>query len=75
MSRVLVRDLEPELIEKLKARARRHNRSLQAELKDILEHAAASAVDVRAEVERVRAMFAGRSFSDSAELIREDRDR
>ena len=37
MAQVLVRDLDPAIVEKLKARAADHGRSLQAELKAILE--------------------------------------
>jgi len=76
MPQVLVRDLDPATVQRLKARARRHHRSLQAELRDILEQAARrSAVDPRAKINHVRAMFAGRTFSDSAALIRSDRAR
>ncbi|MFQ5829990.1 MAG: hypothetical protein ACE5JD_12670 [Candidatus Methylomirabilia bacterium] len=76
MAQVLIRGLEPATVEKLKARARKNNRSLQAELKHILEQAAGgSNADLRAAMKRVRAMFVRRTFSDSAELIREDRNR
>src|SRR3989442_13932004 len=70
MPHVLIRELDPAVIKKLKLRARRHRRSLQAELKDVLEQAsAASPADVLARIERVRAMFRRRRFSDSAVLI------
>lgn len=76
MPHVLIRELDPAVIRKLKSRARRHRRSLQAELKGILEQAATtSPSDVLAKVERVRAMFRGRRFGDSAALIRRDRAR
>jgi antitoxin FitA len=76
MAQVLVRDLDGEVIEKLKERARHNGRSLEAELRLILQRAAGEhASNALAEVERIRARFAGRSFSDSAELVREDRDR
>ena len=39
---MLVRDLDPEVVERLKARARVHGRSLQKEVKVILEEAAAT---------------------------------
>ena len=39
MAQVLIRDLRPEVVARLKARARRHRRSLQAELLDILAQA------------------------------------
>jgi antitoxin FitA len=76
MAQVLVRDVEPTVIEKLKARAKENGRSLEAELRLILQRAAGDDIDdALAEVERVRALFAGRTFSDSAELVREDRER
>jgi len=72
----LIRELDTRVVKKLKSRARLHRRSLQAELKDILERAAStSPADVLARVERVRAMFRGRRFRDSAALIRRDRAR
>jgi antitoxin FitA len=76
MPQVLVRNLSPAVLEKLKARARQNGRSLEAELRLILQRAAGEpAADLLTGVERVRALFAGRTFSDSAELLREDRDR
>jgi len=77
MASVLVRDLDPAVVERLKVRAQENHRSLQKELKAILEAAAAQATwaEARAGAERVRQMLGGRQFSDSTELIREDRDR
>ena len=76
MPDILVRGLPTEVIERLKLHAKRKGRSLQTEVKDILERAAStSPADVLARVERVRAMFRGRRFSDSAALIRRDRAR
>jgi plasmid stability protein len=76
MAQVLIRDLETGIVDKLKRRARRSGRSLEAELRLVLERAAnEEPADAMAEVERVRALFAGRRFSDSADLIREDRER
>jgi len=77
MAQLLVRGLEPETVERLKQRAKLHRRSLQGEAKIILEDAAqkVSMEEARAIAERIRKSFKGRTFSDSAELIREDRDR
>src|SRR3989442_6964570 len=73
MLQVLIGDGDPGVIKKLKLRARRPRRSLQAELKDVLEQAsAASPADVLARIEPVRAMFRRRRFTDSAVLIRRD---
>jgi antitoxin FitA len=76
MSQVLVRDLAPEVLEQLKGRARLHGRSLQGELKVILESATLFSLDeARAVSERWRQRLAGQMTSDSADLLREDRDR
>ena len=76
MAQVLVRDLENAVVDKLKERAKSRGRSLEAELRLILEQAAQ---DTRQqgllELEQVRALCAGRTFSDSTELLREDRAR
>ena len=77
MGQILIRGVAPGVIRRLKSRARRHRRSLEAELRDIVETAAATAdpVDAGAAVRRVRSMFGGRTFTDSAVLIRRDRAR
>lgn len=76
MAQVLVRDLDPGVVERLKARARDRGRSLEAELRGILE--AAAAVDrgeARALAARIRRRLSGRGHSDSADLQAEDRAR
>jgi plasmid stability protein len=76
MAQLLVRDVAPEVVEKLKVRAQRNRRSLEAELRVILQDTVQDpTTDMQAEVERVRALFAGRSFDDSAALLRADRER
>jgi antitoxin FitA len=76
MGQVLVRNLPAEVVKKLKSRAKQHRRSLQEELKDILEQAAEHNVKgVQAKINKVRKLFAGRKFSDSSDLIRQDRTR
>jgi hypothetical protein len=74
---VLVRDIDDRDLELLKRRAEVCGRSLQAELKRILELAARASDEdaARALSERVRAALAGRAHPDSAALVREDRDR
>jgi len=79
MPDVLVRGLEPSVIERLKARANRENRSLQAEVKSILTEASTrtSTLSRREVARRIRESIArsGRQQTDSALLLREDRDR
>lgn len=76
MTQMLVRDLPPEVVGRLKERARSNGRSLQKEVRAILEGAAETytMTEAREVTGRWQERFAGRKFSDSAELIREDRD-
>ncbi|HEV3164996.1 MAG TPA: Arc family DNA-binding protein [Isosphaeraceae bacterium] len=78
MAQVLVRDLDEEVVERLKARARAHSRSLEGELRVVLEQAARSYVDmtaIRAGADEIRRQLQGRSHTDSTELLAEDRAR
>jgi plasmid stability protein len=76
MSQILVRNLDEAVVERLKSRARAHGRSLQAEVKDILEQSAKNDIaEARKLVDRVRRSFEGRKFNDSTKLVREDRNR
>lgn len=78
MAQILVRDLDEALVARLKERARQNHRSLQGEVKAILEEAAprATRVEALAIVDKWQNYWKeqGKTFSDSAELIREDRD-
>jgi plasmid stability protein len=77
MGQLLVNALDDAVIERLKRRAESNHRSLEAELRDILEQASRQAnLSKAAELaDRIRTKLEGRHHSDSAELIREDRDR
>lgn len=76
MPELLVRNLEEETVERLKALARRHGRSLQGQVKVVLEEAASlSAGDVTALLSKWEGRFRGKRFGDSARLIRKDRER
>ena len=77
MAQVLIRDLDASLVEKLKARAADNGRSLQAELKAILEaHASqVTKAEARALAVRIRRRIAARAHSDSGRLQAKDRER
>ena len=76
MGQILVRDLNDEVIERLKDRARNDGRSLQSEVKLILEQAARADVKAARKLANdIRKRFKGRKLTDSVDLIREDRDR
>jgi antitoxin FitA len=76
MPDVLVRDISTETLEALKGRAKQNKRSLQVELKWILEQAAQTTMaDARAVAAKIRRSLNQTAHSDSAELLREDRGR
>ena len=75
MAQVLIRNVDDETVRRLKRRARQHGRSLASEVRTILREAVETGVDWRIQLERVRALFEGREFSDSSDLVREDRER
>ncbi len=76
MPQLLVRDLDADTVERLKRRALRNGRSLQGEVKAILEAAATYSIGEAAAVaEAWQRRLAGRVYTDSAEGIHEDRAR
>lgn len=76
MARVLIRDLDDRTVERLKKRASRNGRSLQAELQMVVERAAAvDVLESREVAARIRKKLGGRKHSDSAALLADDRRR
>ena len=77
MPDVLVRDVNESALARLKERAKSNGRSLGVELKLILEQAAKQLdmTTARELAERMSRRLEGRHHTDSAELMREDRDR
>lgn len=78
MPQLLIRNLEDETVERLKTRAKVNHRSLQAEVQLILEQAAKiQPNDFWKDAEQMRSRLTAtdKTFSDSSELLREDRDR
>lgn len=75
MPNVLIRDLDSDVLEQLKAAAKANRRSLQAEIHDVLRRATMRHL---AETRRLSSKWLKRlgraEHSDSAALIREDRD-
>lgn len=76
MADVLVRGLDAEVVKQLKAAAKAHRRSLQAEIHEILTTAGTRSL---AETRRLSTQWlnqlAGRRHGDSSALIRDDRER
>lgn len=76
MSDILVRGLESQIVSRLKATAKRHGRSLQGEVKAILVEAVSFLSNEAQSVSATwKKNLSGRKHSDSADLIREDRNR
>lgn len=75
MANLLIRDLDDDVVKQLKAAAKAHGRSLQAEIHDALQRAGTRSL---AETRRISARWMkqlrGRKLSDSASLIRDDRN-
>ena len=76
MAQLLVRDLDPATVARLKDKARQNQRSLQGEVKAILEEAAARATpqEALAMIDKWQRKWGDRIFTDSTRMIREDRD-
>lgn len=78
MPDVLVRDVDVKILTKLKERAKRNGRSLQNELTLIFQSSIENEVRQLSSEEtaaKIREMLKDRVFSDSTELLREDRRR
>ncbi len=78
MPNILIRDVPEEALERLKKLAKNHNRSLQMELKDIIVNWSKQfSIDISKRASAIRGHLRSKkiTFSDSAKLIREDRDR
>ena len=76
MAQLLVRDVPRDIVEALKQRAASHGRSAEAEHRAILEQALkAGRAGFRARAAQLRDQTRGRIVGQSADLIREDRDR
>jgi len=80
MSQLILNNIDPPLLEKLRIRAINHQRTLEEELKAILQAAieteqAAQMKVFSEQAAKIRQTLSGQMHTDSAQLIREDRDR
>ena len=78
MTQLLVRDISEEIAAALKKQAAKNGRSAEAEHRAILEAALTQrSHDFWKEADRLRQELedSGRTFTDSTQFIREDRDR
>jgi antitoxin FitA len=79
MGQVLIRNIDDDVLERLKRRAAEQQKSFEQCLRDVLTDAAKpSRVELIAEIERIRAMTPprepGRSYPTAEELVRASRD-
>ena len=77
MATLTIRSLEDEVVDALKTRARRHGRSLEAEVRELLRGAAAGDApeSLRELADRIAALTPEVPQTDSTELVRADRAR
>ena len=78
MASITVRNIDDDVIASLKAQAKANHRSLEGELRHLLTaHVSrrARTAGFRDRTARLRAQTEGRPQTDSAVLLREDRDR
>jgi len=78
MATLLIRDIPESVVGRLKNMARRNKRSLQQELKAVLENTIRqSSPDIFQKVAEIRDKMRKKSlrFTDSAKILREDRRR
>ena len=78
MANLTIRNVEDNVVARLKDKASQSGRSLEAELREVLKQAASQMTrnELLAAADRIKAMTPrGVKQTDSAELIREDRDR
>lgn len=78
MPNILIRNIEKETLDRLKDQAKNNNRSLQEELKELLEMYSGvkqdRAIEMVQELQR-KYKAAGKEFPDSSEEISKDRQR
>jgi antitoxin FitA len=77
VSTLTVRNVEDDVVAALKARAKRNNRSLEAEIRVLLRDAVnrGSRTSLRELADRIAALTPKVPQTDSTELVREDRTR
>lgn len=78
MANLTIRNVDDDVVERLKARAKTHNRSLEAEIRQVLidqVHPRWRGAELLERVQRISRMTPDVPQTDSAILQREERDR
>jgi plasmid stability protein len=77
MANLTIRNVDDEVVERLKLQAKSHNRSLEAEIRQILQDRARrpwTGAELRELADKIAAMTPNVPQTDSADLQREGRD-
>lgn len=83
MNSIVLNNLNPVIVEKIQSLAQKHNRSLEDEIKAILAQIVEAEIttqvskraNFRSQLAAARQQHRNQTFSDSVELLREDRNR
>jgi len=78
MADILIRNIDNKTLNRLKERAKSNNRSLQEELKELVEsHAKPNLDETRNRINEILIKYkaSGKSFPDSGEELSDDRNR
>lgn len=82
MTQIVLDNINPDVLEKIRSLAQKHNRSIEDEIKTILAQAAteisaqtSARSTFRKKLVEARQRHGNKLFSDSVELLREDRNR
>ncbi len=83
MKSIVLDNLNPVVFDKIRSLAQKHNRSLEDEIKAILAQTVEAEItpkvskraNFRSQLEAARQKHGNQTFSDSVELLREDRNR
>ena len=77
MATLIIRNLDDDIVARLKARADANHRSLEAELREVLASVARQegAFELRAVAQRIAAMTPARQQTDSVALLRRARSK
>jgi plasmid stability protein len=76
MSQIIVRNLDADVVDRLKERAKRHGRSLESEARTILTRSAGLNPEQAKKVAfQWHKKLAGQPFPDTTDLLRQDRGR
>ena len=76
MAQIIIRNLEADIVDKLKLRAKQHGRSLESEARQILTQSAGLDLgQAKKLAKQWHKKLSGQKFPETAKLLRQDRGR